>query len=255
MLMTVPPEASLTPAWQTAPAALTLPPGEVHVWRAGLDVAPEALGRLQQTLSADEQARAERFYFPHDRDRYAAGRGILRALLARYLGTPAGDLRFVSNAQGKPALEPGKGSEDLRFNLSHSRGFALFAFTLRREVGVDVEFIRPALRDDRLAERFFSPQEAAALRAAPASEQNEAFFNCWTRKEAYIKGRGGGLSISLSSFSVSLAPASMANQPITSHDGFDASRWSLRGLDPGGGYVAAVAAEGGDWSLALWQWT
>lgn len=181
-------------------------PDEVHVWRADLDIGPGALLRLRETLSADERARAERFYSPVERARYIAGRGILRALLARYLRTPAGDLRVCCNAHGKPALLPGSGAEDWRFNLSHSDRLALFAFALRRQVGVDLEYVRPSPADDRLAERIFSAQEVSALRALPERAQTEAFFHCWTRKEAYIKARGGGLSIGLSSFAVSLAP-------------------------------------------------
>jgi 4'-phosphopantetheinyl transferase len=163
-------------------------------------------------------------------------------------------LRFCCNAHGKPALVPGSWAEDLRFNLSHSYGLALFAFAPHRDVGVDVEYVRPSLTDDRLAERFFSTQEVTALRALPESAQAEAFFHCWTRKEAYIKARGGGLSIGLASFAVSLAPGHLTNLPITGHGGPEAGRWSLRALVPGRGYVACLAAEGADWSPALWQW-
>jgi 4'-phosphopantetheinyl transferase len=243
-----------TKMWQTAPEPVMLPPGEVHVWRADLDVGAAALPGLRATLSADEQARAERFHSPVDGARYTAARGILRALLARYLRTPADDLRFCTNAHGKPALIPGNGTQDLRFNLSHSHGLALLAFAFDREVGVDLEYVRPSRTDDGVAERFFSAEEVAALRALPESAQTEAFFHCWTRKEAYIKARGGGLSIDLTRFTVSLAPTPMTNLPITAHDGHEASGWSLRALAPADGYVAAVAAEGADWSLALWQW-
>ena len=128
------------------------------------------------------------------------------------------------------------------------------AFAFDREVGVDLEYVRPSRTDDGVAERFFSAEEVAALRALPESAQTEAFFHCWTRKEAYIKARGGGLSIDLTRFTVSLAPTPMTNLPITAHDGHEASGWSLRALAPADGYVAAVAAEGADWSLALWQW-
>jgi 4'-phosphopantetheinyl transferase len=252
--MTIPTVKSLQPLWQTAPEAVTLLPGEVHVWRADLEVDPAALLHLQQTLSADEQARAERFHSPVDRARFTAGRGILRALLARYLSTPAGDLRFCHNAHGKPALASGSRTKDLRFNLSHSQRLALFAFAFRREVGVDLEYNRPFDSEERLAERFFSPQEVTELKKLPESAQTEAFFNCWTRKEAYIKALGGGLSIDLASFAVSLAPNPPAHLPISGHDGSEAGRWSLRALAPGDGYAGAVAAEGSDWSLALWQW-
>ncbi|HXW13581.1 MAG TPA: 4'-phosphopantetheinyl transferase superfamily protein [Terriglobia bacterium] len=242
------------PLWQTAPDALTLPCGEVQVWRACLDVDAEVLERWRETLSAEEQARARRFHSPADRDRYTAGRGILRALLARYLGTSAGDFRFCLNAHGKPGLAPGDGNADLRFNVSHSHGLALFAFTWGREVGVDLELVWPTLRDDLLAERFFSAQEVAALRALPEGAGKEAFFHCWTRKEAYIKARGAGLSINLASFAVSLIPDPVGHLPITGNDGAEGGRWWLRALAPGGGYVGAVAAEGEDWPLTLWQW-
>ena len=240
--------------WQAAPAAHPLRPDEIQVWRAGLDVDPAVLAPWRETLSSEERARAGRFRFPIDRDRYTAGRGILRALLARYLGTPAGDFRFCLNAYGKPGLAAGSGAPELRFNLSHSHGLALFAFTLGREVGVDLELVRTTLRSDSLAERFFSPQEVAALRALPESAQKEAFFHCWTRKEAYIKARGAGLSINLASFSVSLGPNPVTHLPIIGNDGPEAGRWWLRALALGSGYVGAVAAEGADWSLTLWQW-
>jgi 4'-phosphopantetheinyl transferase len=210
--------------------------------------------RWRKTLSADEQARAKRFHFPADGDHYTAARGILRALLARYLETPAGDFSFCLNAHGKPALGPGSGAVDLRFNLSHSHGLALFAFASRREVGVDLEYVRPFPNQDRVAKRFFSAQEVTALQGLPPSAQSEAFFHCWTRKEAYIKARGGGLSIGLSSFAVSLAPDQMTDLPITSVDSTEAARWSLRAIAPGDGYAAAIAAEGADWSLSLFQW-
>jgi 4'-phosphopantetheinyl transferase len=252
--MTIPFVTFLESPWQSAPEPVILLPDEVHVWRADLDLGPAALLRLRETLSANERARAERFYSPLERARYIAGRGILRDLLARYLRIPAGDLSFCCNAHGKPALLPGSGVEDWRFNLSHSDRLALFAFAFRREVGVDLEYVRPSRADHCLAERFFSAQEVSVLRALPESAQTEAFFHCWTRKEAYIKARGGGLSIGLSSFAVSLAPDQLTNLSIACHDGPEPGRWSLRALPPGAGYVAALTAEGADWSLALWQW-
>jgi 4'-phosphopantetheinyl transferase len=242
------------PLWRPAPGRLAVPPGEVQVWRASLDVGPVELRRLGETLSADERARAQRFHLPHHRDRYTAAHGILRELIARYLGTAAGDFRFTLNAHGKPALGSGLETADLRFNLSHSHDLALFAFAWRCEVGVDVEYIRPAVGDKGLAERFFSLQEVAALRALPKDAQNEAFFNCWTRKEAYVKARGRGLSINLASFAVSLAPTQMTNVPIIGIDDYEAARWSFRSLAAGAGYAAAIVAEGTVWTLSLWQW-
>ena len=242
------------PTWQTVPRSLALQANEVHVWRAGLDVDPVTLGLCRDTLSTEELARAERFHSAVHKDHYTAGRGILRSLLARYLGVPARDLRFCVNAHGKPALDVGSRPTDLHFNLSHSHGLALFAFTSCGEVGVDVEYVRPSLREMDLAERFFSPQEVAALRTLSQSSQREMFFQCWTRKEAYIKARGAGLSISLASFTVSLAPDTLTPLPIMGHDGPEAGQWWLRPLAPGEGYVGAVAAEEADWALTLWQY-
>jgi 4'-phosphopantetheinyl transferase len=255
MLMMAPASTSPGPLWRPVPGRLAVSPGEVHVWRASLDVGPVGLQRLGETLSADERARAQRFHFPHHRDRYIAAHGILRELLARYLGTEAGDFRFQLNDHGKPALGTGQETADMRFNLSHSQDIALFAFAWRCEVGVDVEYIRPAVGDKGLAERFFSTQEVAALRALPKDAQNEAFFNCWTRKEAYVKARGRGLSINLASFAVSLAPTQMTNVPIIGIDDSEAVRWSFRSLAAGTGYAAAIVAEGSAWTLSLWQWT
>jgi 4'-phosphopantetheinyl transferase len=254
MMMAMPPQPAFELSWRSSPEPVFLSPEEVHVWRASLDVELATVERLQQTLSADELARAAKFYSAIDSARYIVGRGILRALLARYLGRPAGDVRFSFNAHGKPALAPSGGTGDLRFNLSHSHGMALFAFADRYEVGVDLEHVRPMPANERLVERFFSPQEVAALRALPEDAQSEAFFHCWTRKEAYIKARGGGLSISLASFTVSLAPSELNNLPVTGDDDPEASGWSLRALAPGEGYVGAVAARGTDWRPALWQW-
>jgi 4'-phosphopantetheinyl transferase len=243
------------PLWQNARDPIHLRPDEVHVWRVDLDADSAALRRSCDILSADEQARSEQFYSLQDRGRYIIARGSLRAILARYLGTPARDLRFLSNAHGKPALEPGSSPADLRFNVSHSHQLALLAFARCREVGIDVEYVLPYRADARMAARFFAPQEVAALRALPETARTEAFFRCWTRKEAYVKARGQGLSLPLNSFTVSLAPCPTTDLLTIGGDSRQAARWSLRALAPGEGYIAAVAAEGKDWSLILWQGT
>jgi 4'-phosphopantetheinyl transferase len=223
---------------------------EVHLLCAPLDTTPVQYGRLEQSLSPDELERAGRFRFPKDRAHFVAAHGALRHILAGYLECRPAELRFSYGASGKPALAPGWGADTLRFNLSHSHGLALCAVALSREVGVDLEFVRPLLGDSAIPERFFSPAEVLALRALPAESQPEAFFNCWTRKEAYIKARGEGLSIPLDSFEVSLAPG----EPAALVKAPDRSRWSLRALVPAPGYVAAVVAEGDDWRLRLFNW-
>jgi 4'-phosphopantetheinyl transferase len=178
--------------------------GEIHVWTARLDVDDETLDRLKPTLAADELERARRFYFVRDYRRFVVGRGVLRDLLGRYMRAAPRSLEFSYNEFGKPSLMTVDGA--LHFNLSHSGELAVFAVTRGREVGVDVEEFAPARADMSIAENFFSADEIRRLHALPRSLRTQGFFNCWTRKEAYIKARGMGLSIALDSFDVSLAP-------------------------------------------------
>lgn len=171
-------------------SALALPLNEVHVWKARLDLDPEELSRLAQTLSTDEQARAARYRFEVHRRRFIAARGCLRRLLAQYLGCQAAAVRFRYGPSGKPAVVS---EADLRFNVSHSDDVALYAFAQGREVGIDVERIREARGWERIAGRYFTPGECALLDAVPPALRAAAFFQLWTRKEAYLKARGEGL--------------------------------------------------------------
>jgi len=241
-------------SWYPPPKILMLGSDEVHVWRAALNLKASQVQNLHQTLSADEQVRAKRFYFQKDRERFIVARGQLRAILGRYLKTEPSQLRFCYTPHGKPSLDMEIGADAIRFNLSHSQGLALYAITRSREVGVDVEFIRPELVEEQIAERFFSPREVTALRALLTNIQQEAFFNCWTRKEAYIKARGEGLTLRLDQFDVSLTPGQPATLLSTNGDPQEASRWSLRNLSLETAYVAALAVEGHGWRLKCWQW-
>jgi len=214
--------------------------GEVHAWFATLEAAPEEIDRFRGLLAADELARADRFHFDRDRNRYIAGRGILRTLLASYLRADAKALSFIYGEHGKPGLPAG----DLRFNLSHSHGHALYAFTQGREIGCDIEMLRGDVLRERIAERFFSPAETAALMALPPQQRTQGFFNCWTRKEAWIKARSHGMSIPLDSFDVTLAPGEPARLLAVRPDVAEASRWTLHALDAPEGFAAAIAVEG-----------
>ncbi len=241
-------------SWCPPPETLRVESDEVHVWRASLDLTVPQVQSLQQTLAADEQRRAGRFYFQKDRDHFIVGRGLLRAILGQYLKIEPSHLRFRYTPHGKPFLVRETGGDRLRFNVSHSHGLALYAITRGRELGVDLERIRPELADEQIAERFFSPREVAVLRALPTNMQQEAFFNCWTRKEAYIKARGEGLTLRLDQFEVSLAPEEPPALLYTNGDSQEASRWSLQNLTPGPGYAAALIVEGDDWRLRCWHW-
>jgi len=241
--------------WLAAPETLSIDEGVVHVWRAPLDPPEMTVARLAETLSEDERQRANRFVFERDRRRFTVARGVLRSLLARYLGSSPDRLRFSYGPFGKPGLAEGSGTGPLCFNASHSGDLALYAVTVGREVGVDVERIRSNFALEQVAERFFSPREVAALRDLAPENRPLGFFNCWTRKEAYIKARGAGLSLPLDRFDVSLAPGEPAALLTTLDDPGEASRWSLRALSLESGTVAALAVTAPLGELRCWQWT
>ena len=232
-----------------------LPPDEVHVWTASREAPDSVVEAMRSLLDADELKRADRFAFPRDRRQFAVGRGLLRTILGRYLERPPEGLRFVANAHGKPGFDPGLGdSPPIRFNLAHSGSWVVYALTIGRDVGVDIERIRPDFGGLALAERFFAPGEVAALRALPEEARGPAFFHGWTRKEAYIKARGKGLALPLDQFEVAIGPGRPAALLATSPDPLEASRWSLVELPAGPGYVAALCVEGAGWALRLGQW-
>ena len=234
--------ADTSPDWQSPPANLELRNGEVHIWRARLDVSPSAVDKFHELLSGDERERAARFRFDKHRRRFTVARGILRTLLGRYLEREPQDLTFGYSEHGKPFLED-PGSGDLRFNLSHSAEVALFGFTVGRDIGIDVEQIRPDRSTREIAERFFSPREVEALFGLPKEEQTNGFFRCWTRKEAYIKAKGKGMSIPLDSFAVSLSPEDTASLLWVQDHSEKPAHWTLRELGVDSDFAACVAAE------------
>lgn len=240
--------------WLSPPPGLELASDEVHVWRAPLDGDEPDEHELLSILAADEVSRAERFVFPRDRRRYIAARGALRRLLSRYLAVEPARIRFCYSAYGKPSLDAAPGQQALHFNVSHSHGLALYAVASRREVGIDLERLRSDLPCRQMAEHCFSGREIATLSTLPAEQVQEAFFHCWTRKEAYIKARGEGLSLSLDGFAVSLLPGEPAALLEVRGSEQEAFGWALQGLFPGEGYVGAVAAQGHGWRVVCLQW-
>jgi 4'-phosphopantetheinyl transferase len=241
-------------SWSDPPSTLRLDAAEVHVWRADLDVSEAEAGKLAKTLAADEQVRAAWFRFPVDRRRFIVARGLLRKILARYLDEDPVNLQFCYGAFGKPAVAPGWEAAGLRFNLSHSGRFAVYACSIHREVGIDLECSRANFIWQPIAERFFARDEVSAINSVPLDLRYEAFLNCWTRKEAFIKAKGGGLSIRFDQFNVSVTPGEPAVLLKTEDNPQDASRWGLMHLPAWPGYVAAIAAEGRNWQLKCWQW-
>lgn len=237
--------------WLDAPAHPSPAENEVHVWRSRLDRDSAEVWSLTELLSPEERERASRYHFEKDRTRFVVARGMLRATLGRYLDIPSWLLRFTHNRYGKPELSDEAAVGRLRFNVSHSHDLALFAFASGREVGVDIEQIRADFAGMEVAERFFSPAEVTALKALPPEARVRSFFDCWTRKEAYIKARGEGLSHPLHRFTVSLGSGALIS--LSTEDEQGAQRWSLMELFPAEGYCAALAVEGGPPSLRCWE--
>lgn len=241
------------PTWRTPEAFPALTTDVVHVWRIALAISDAELARRTGVLTVDELARAARFHFEPDRRRWIATRGAVRLLLAGYAGVAPTSVRFSLGPHGKPALEKPDGT-GLEFNVSHSGELALCAVSRRRAVGVDVEAIRPEFANLSVARRFFAPAEATVLAALPQSEQTAAFFDCWSRKEAYIKARGTGVALGLDRFEVSLTPGRPAVL-LATHDEPDATtRWRLVALAPDNGYAGALVTDGPA-RLECWQWS
>ena len=217
---------------------------EVHIWSARLDVTEARLKKWQLFLSPDEIQRAYRFHFAKDQNHFIVARGVLRKILSYYMDKQPYEITFEYNKYGKPFIEHDRDSVPLRFNLSHSYGMSVYAIAAGRKVGIDIEYIRENFSDMEIAERFFSPDEVAVLKSLPKKLQKQAFFLCWTRKEAFIKAKGKGLSIPLDQFDVSLAPEQSAKLLKTKYDRLDASRWTLIDIGLFPGYAAALAIEG-----------
>jgi 4'-phosphopantetheinyl transferase len=217
--------------WSLPPAHLVLPRDEIHVWRASLDQPPARVAALEQTLSLDERSRVQRYRFAHDKQYFIIRRGLLRQMLGDYLDVEPGSLRFRSDPYGKPELVEMPGAYMPHFNVSHSRKLALFAFARDREVGVDIEYVRPVAEAEQIAGRYFSVQERDTLRDLPPDRMYEQFFTYWTRLEGYLKASGTGL-------------AGAENQGLLSPENTARSLYGpIYSMQPAPGYVAALAVQ------------
>jgi 4'-phosphopantetheinyl transferase len=211
--------------------------GNIHIVFADLTLPAGLLTRLYATLSADERQHAARFHFDQHRSRFIAGRGLLRSILGAYMGLAPEILQFIYGPNGKPHLQ----GNPLQFNVSHSEDYALYALALDVPLGVDLERLRWSYDLDGIARTIFSSAERAEYRALSRDRRTEAFFRCWTRKEAFIKAIGDGLSYSLDRFDVSLGKHAHLLSLDGDHERAD--QWSLYHLSPGEGYVGALAIQ------------
>jgi 4'-phosphopantetheinyl transferase len=235
-------------AWWVFPPDRPLAEDEIHVWLVGLEDADVCLESCADCLSSAERDRAARFKFAPDRNRYVVAHAALRAILAMYLGIDPVAIDFDSGPAGKPKLAQNLAGRELEFNLSHSGDVALIAVTRGEEIGVDVERIREDFAFKPIAQRFFTANEVAALQDLPADLQREAFYKCWTSKEALLKAKGTGLGGSLDEVQIVLT--TKAGVRIT----LAAGEWSLTELGPIEGYAAALAAKKLDGRPQGYRW-
>jgi 4'-phosphopantetheinyl transferase len=221
-----------------------LPDGNVHVWTAWVSEAPAELDQLDSLLSPAEKSARDRLARPVDRRRYVVAHGLLRQLLGRYLARDPAALEFTAGEFGKPELATTTHAAPVSFNLAHSGDAVVLAFAAGGRVGADVEAVRPELKVMELAASHFSPAEIAALAGLSETERTEAFFRCWTRKEAYLKARGEGLNFPLRNFTVSVAPGDSRGLLWVADDPGAPGRWAMYDLTPAVGYRGAVVVEG-----------
>jgi 4'-phosphopantetheinyl transferase len=213
-------------------------PREVAVWWMELDSPSHAvIAQWHSCLDAEEKARADRFHFQEDRWTYAAAHWLIRTALTSVGGLPAADWRFIVEPGGRPVIAPAIGRSDIRFNLSHTRGFVACAICIGSDIGIDVEAL-VRRTDLEIAERFFSPSEVAILRAAPREEQPDIFLRFWTLNEAFILATGEGLSRALDSFSFSLDPVAISFHPVNSDE---ETQWQFVAQKPTPRYLLALA--------------
>jgi 4'-phosphopantetheinyl transferase len=222
---------------------------DVHAWLVSTIEPPVSADMLSAVLSPDERARAARFRFERDRRRFVAARGLLRMLLSTYAGREPASLVFEYEAHGKPRPA---GADGIAFNVSHSGDVALYAVTRVGDVGVDVEAWRPLADRDDLAARFFAPGEVRRLQALDPDGRQAAFFACWTRKEAFVKAIGEGLSHPLDRFEVSIEPG--GGLVHVGGDAAEAQAWTLVSLPAPDGYAAALALRATDVRVTCRAW-
>jgi 4'-phosphopantetheinyl transferase len=237
--------------WPAGPSgALRVAEDEVHVWAVQLDRDASVIREMATLLDDDERDRASRFRRRVDRDRFIVAHAELRRVLARYLRKPAHRLRFRRDRFGKPSLAH---PTDVTFNMAHADSVALIAVTTGRPVGVDVERVTPLDDAFDVAEICFAPAEQRVLHAVPAGQVSDTFFNCWTRKEAFIKAVGTGLSAPLKAFEVSLEPDTPARLCRVSGSARVAASWTMHALHPAPGYVGALAVRRTNVRVTTWQ--
>jgi 4'-phosphopantetheinyl transferase len=237
--------------WLNSPDNLILSEDEAHVWRADLALNECFQNSFLKLLSPDEKNRAKKFRFAKDSQNFIVARGILRSLISKYLEINPAEVSFRYSDFGKPSIA---NNHSLQFNISHSQNIALFAFTKKFNIGVDVEFVNPDVEVKEIAASFFSKNEIKNLLALPEQQQTLGFFYCWTRKEAFIKAVGEGLSFPLDKFEVSVEPNKPVKLLATYRQPKDVSKWSIYSLSPEANFVGGLVIEGLVEKVKCWRW-
>ena len=240
--------------FQPPPPAVDLVPGDIHIWRAKLDLPDSTVQEYELLLCGQEKMKAAKYHFKRDRNRFVVGRALLKTYLAKYLNIAPSKIRICNGKNGKPYLYGAVNDRDLRFNLSHSEDCALYAFARRNEIGVDIEKMQAFPEMSSLAERFFSKRECALINALSINDRVIAFFTFWTRKEAISKLTGNGLQQALEKLDVALPQSKAFCSPKSAYSSKISSRYFIRDLHPWPGFVATVAAVRDIGKICCWQW-
>jgi 4'-phosphopantetheinyl transferase len=239
--------------WQIPTDWPVLDADHVHLWRVDLNQTDDLVARYSRVLAPDEEYRAGRFRFERHKRRFVVGRAILRQVLGRYLNLSPAHVAFGYGPKGKPFVDH---STDhlIRFNLSHTEELMVLAVSLNREMGVDVEFMRPISDIDQLADHCFSEKELRTFKQLKSQHRRAAFFRCWTRKEAYVKAIGDGFSAPLKGFDVSFLPEAEARLLRVVADSEEADKWSMCSFEPALDVQGALVAAGNDWNAHFYRW-
>jgi 4'-phosphopantetheinyl transferase len=241
--------------WPLKPDTALFEPSQVHLLAASMNDFMEQAALLGSLLSDTEQSRAKRFRFAKDRNRFIIRHGLLRVILGRYLKHPPREIEFQLGAYGKPEIRLDESQTPFFLNISDSGDIVVFAFTIACPIGIDVEQTREISGIEGIAHRFFLSRETHVMMALPRDAQLEAFYACWTRKEAYLKATGEGIAKSLKKVEVTLAPSEYAG--VVSVDGDPSAReqWQLQPFIPATGYVGCVAYRHPKLELKKWRVT
>ena len=226
------------------PSDLKLTLNEIHIWSTCVDQPQPEVHGLEKLLSREEKIRAEKFHFERHRMRFIVGRGFLRTILGRYLCVKPGRLQLIHGKNGKPTLAGAYADTGVSFNLSHSKGQALYAITLGREIVVDIEYIHDFSDMEQIADNILSASEKIAFRKLQKQKKLKVFFKCWTRKKAFLKALGTGLSQSMDMIDITTFYGEETAGEKIEVSSDEISKWSIHDIAPIPGFAAAFAVKG-----------